>query len=189
MGGEGFFFSQLGFKSITVTDLSAQALSTCNSIFPNFKTLQLNAEHMELEDNSFDIVVVRDGLHHISRPVLGYTEMLRISRNAVIVIEPHTGMVARVFGTKWERHQGEVNYVFRWNQNLLEQTTKSYILQKPYYVKALRIWDHNLVISRVVKPLFPYPLNLWMAKCLYFLLNTVLFRMGNMMVGVVVKKQ
>jgi hypothetical protein len=31
----------------------------------------------------------------------------------VVVIEPHTGIVARLFGTQWEHHEEEVNYVFR----------------------------------------------------------------------------
>ena len=63
-GGEGMLLSRVGFKSVTVSDISDNALKICKELAPHLDTLQLNAEDMDLEDDSFDLVVVQAGLHH-----------------------------------------------------------------------------------------------------------------------------
>src|SRR6185436_5595240 len=114
-----------------VSDLSEKAMALCRSFDERLKTRVLNAEEMsEVEDGSYDLVLVQDGLHHLPRPTLGFTEMLRVARIAAIVIEPHSGLVARAIGKTWEVEGDAVNYVFRWNRNILEQTTRSYLLQE-----------------------------------------------------------
>jgi ubiquinone/menaquinone biosynthesis C-methylase UbiE len=185
VGGEGTFFADKGFESVTNSDFSENALRLCNRFDPRLKTLQLNAERLDLPDGSYDLVVVQDGLHHLSRPVLGYTEMLRVSRKATVVIEPHTGIVARSIGTEWERHGEEVNYVFRWNRSIFEQSAKSYLLQSPCHIAAMRLWDHNSAVAGLARR-FPKPVNVIVAKTVYAILG--LFpRLGNMMIGVVIK--
>jgi len=117
--------------------------------------------------------------------VLGYTEMLRVSRKAIVVIEPHTGLVARVLGTKWERHGQNVNYVFRWNHTILKQVTRSYLLDSPCHVRVIRLWDHNPSIAALAGQ-FPKQLSVAVAKAAYGTLG-LLPRLGNMMIGVVIK--
>jgi ubiquinone/menaquinone biosynthesis C-methylase UbiE len=80
VGGESTFFANQGFTSVTNSDFSTNALTLCSRFDARLKTLELNAEHLDLPDDSHDLVVVQAGLHHPSRPVLGYTEMLRVSR-------------------------------------------------------------------------------------------------------------
>jgi hypothetical protein len=185
VGGEGTFFANRGFQSVTNSDFSENALRLCNRFDPRLKTLQLNAERLDLPDDSFDLVVVQDGLHHLSRPVLGYTEMLRVSRRATVVIEPHTGIVARSIGTEWERHGNEVNYVFRWNRSIFEQSAKSYLLDVPCHIEVIRLWDHNPIIAGLARR-FPKPVRMAVAKTAYGVL-TLLPGLGNMMIGVVIK--
>jgi ubiquinone/menaquinone biosynthesis C-methylase UbiE len=188
VGGEGMFFRRAGVTDVTVTDISEEALSLCSEFDPSLKTKALNAEAMELPDASYDVVVVQDGLHHLPRPVLGLTEMLRVSRRGVIVIEPHRGLVARLLGTTWEREgDGAVNYVFRWDGDLLEQVTRSYLLSKDATVTVKRIWDHGGIVARVASRL-PKPLQLPVAKAIYGTLNIASIA-GNMMVAVVVKDE
>ena len=74
------------------------ALDVCKARDPRLDTRQMDAEALDVPDNSYDIVLVQDGLHELRRPVLGLTEMLRVARRAVIVIEPHTGVVAGLLG-------------------------------------------------------------------------------------------
>ena len=185
VGGEGTFFANKGFHSVTNSDFSENALRLCNRFDPRLRTLQLNAEHLDLPDNSYDLVVVQDGLHHLSRPVLGYTEMLRVSRKATVVIEPHTGIVAKSIGTEWERHDQAVNYVFRWNRAIFEQCAKSYLLEVPCHIKAIRLWDHNTTIAGLARR-FPKPLSMAVAKTAYAIL-ALLPGFGNMMIGIVIK--
>ena len=188
VGGEGTFLANQGFVDVTVSDLSEKALELCRRFDRRLKTRILNAEDMsEVEDGSYDLVLVQDGLHHLPRPILGFTEMLRVARGAAIVIEPHSGLVARAIGTKWEVDGEAVNYVFRWNGHLLEQATRSYLLQDDAEVIACRFFDHNLAVNRAVSKLpLPRGIQLLEAKAIYRLLDFAA-PVGNMMVGIVLK--
>jgi ubiquinone/menaquinone biosynthesis C-methylase UbiE len=188
VGGEGTFLANQGFVDVTVSDLSEEAMALCRRFDGRLKTRALNAEDMsEVEDGSYDLVLVQDGLHHLPRPVLGFTEMLRVARTAVVVIEPYSGLVGRAIGTKWEVDGDAVNYVFRWNRNIFEQATRSYLLSDDAEVIACRFFDHNLVVNRAVSKLpLPRRAQLLAARSVYGLLHFAA-PMGNMMVGIVVK--
>ena len=188
VGGEGTFLADRGFSDVTVSDLSEKAMELCRRFDGRLKTRVLNAEDMsDVEDESYDIVLVQDGLHHLPRPVSGFTEMLRVARSAVVVIEPHSGLVARAIGTEWEVEGDAVNYVFRWNRSIFEQATRSYLIRGDAPVIVCRFFDHNLVVNRVVSKLpLPRRGQLFAAKAIYGLLFLVA-PVGNMMVGVVVK--
>jgi ubiquinone/menaquinone biosynthesis C-methylase UbiE len=184
-GGEGIFFLNNGFSDVTVSDFSENAIEIAREIDPRLKTLWANAEAIGCEDASYDLVVVQDGLHHLPRPVLGFTEMLRVSRVAVIVIEPHLSIVGSVIGTEWENLNGAINYVFRWNKKLAVQVVKSMLLHNFKEVKVLRFWDHGLVISKISAK-FPARAQLALAKSIYRVLSLIDFA-GNMFVCVVRK--
>lgn len=185
VGGEGTYLRKAGFADVTVSDFSPEALERCRRFDPLLKTLLIDAEGMDLPDSSYDIVLAQDGLHHLPRPAVGLTEMLRVARQAVVVIEPHTGLVARIAGTEWEVQGQAVNYVFRWNRLLLEQCTRSFLLSQGAKVVVNRIWDHGSLVSRAVAQL-PYGLRLPAAKVVYASLRYA-SRAGNMMIGVVIK--
>ena len=188
VGGEAVFLRRHGVGKITVSDLSANALAICHANTPEFDTLLADAEDMSaVPDASFDVVLVQDGLHHLAQPAKGLTEMLRVARRAVVVIEPHVGVAARLMGTTWERHGDAVNYVFRWNRVMLEQVANSYLLQPRAQIDARRLWDHGLVVHRAVSATrLPGRLQLRAARVVYGLLRPFGF-VGNAMVGVVVK--
>lgn len=187
VGGEGTLLANLGFRSVTVSDYSENALTFCRQRDPRLQTRILNAEKMDLPDGAYDLVLVQDGLHHLPRPVQGFIEMLRVAKRGVIVNEPHWGLVAKILGTTWEDHEGEINYVFRWNQMLLEQATRSYLLKQPCHVKALRLWDHPSAIHRLASRVPSGPPQLALARFCYWVLNGMFRQLGNAMVGVIVK--
>lgn len=186
VGGEGTLLADLGFRSVTVSDFSDSALQVCRSRDDRLKTINLNAEDLDLPDACYDVVLVQDGLHHLLRPVQGFTEMLRVAKRAAVVIEPHTGVVAKVFGTEWERDGDTVNYVFRWNRTILVEASRSYLLSRASHIKALRLWDHNVVMGKVARILGGKRLGLAIVKLLYGVLDAVFPWLGNMMIGVVV---
>lgn len=186
VGGEGTFLANQSFADVTVSDLGEKALELCRRFDERLKTRVLNAEDIsEVPDGSYDLVVVQDGLHHLPNPVLGFTEMLRVARTAAVVIEPHSGLVARAIGRRWEVCGEAVNFVFRWNRNIFEQVTRSYLLREDTEVIVCRFFDHGLVVSRVVERL-PRKVRLLAAKAIYGLLDLVA-PMGNNMVGIVLK--
>jgi SAM-dependent methyltransferase len=183
VGGEGVFLLRRGFENVTLSDIAPAALDVCPE--PRLARRVLNAEEMrDLADGSFDLVLVQDGLHHLPRPTLGFTEMLRVARRAVIVIEPHASLVGKIIGTTWERHGDALNYVFRWNGKLFTDLTRSYLGQRCATTVA-RVWDHNVSVNRVASKM-PRPLRLPVAKAIYAAL-TPFNSVGNMMIGVALK--
>lgn len=47
-----------------------------------------NAEHILFDDNAFDYALCKEAYHHFPRPYLAVYEMLRVSRKAIVLIEP-----------------------------------------------------------------------------------------------------
>lgn len=187
VGGEGTFLANAGFRSVTVSDFSQTALDFCRERDPRLATVLLDAEQIALPGDSYDVVLVQDGLHHLARPTLGFTEMLRVARVAVVIIEPHTGLVAQLLGTKWEREGNSVNWVFRWNSDMLTQITNSYSPVEHCRVEAIRIWDHNVVMGRVARAFGGKSIGLQVVRILYGALDAVFWWAGNMLIGIVLK--
>ena len=73
--------------------------------------------------------------------------MLRVAKKGVVVIEPYNSMVGNFIGTEWEEHDGAINFVYRWDRKMMEQTVKSYLLKNYQKIRVFRIWDHNVVIG------------------------------------------
>jgi len=186
VGGEGVFFAKAGFKDVTTSDFSNNTITVANAHAPELKAMVLNAEAVDLPANSYDLVVVQDGLHHLPRPVLGFTEMLRVAKKAIIVLEPYDSLVGNSIGTEWEVIGDAVNYVYRWNRKMVQQAVKSYLLQEYDTIKVFRLWNHNTVIHKITKK-FPVKFNLGIAKAIYSVLSLINFS-GNAMVAVVTKK-
>jgi ubiquinone/menaquinone biosynthesis C-methylase UbiE len=187
VGGEGTYLKNIGFRDVTVSDFSEEALAICRARDPRLQTVLLDAEQADLPDASFDVVLVQDGLHELRRPAVGLTEMLRLSRRAAIVIEPHQGLVARLFGTRWEYHEGVANYVFRWSRHDLQDVVFSFLRDPAVVVNVTRLWDHNVVVGRVARFAGGGRLGLLLARTTYFALDTLFAGLGNMMVAVIVK--
>lgn len=188
VGGEGTFLANLGFRSVTVADFSHNALMFCRSRDPRLRTCTMDAEQLAAADKSYSVVLVQDGLHELRRPVTGLTEMLRVARTAVVVIEPHTGVVARILGTTWEYHEGVANFVFRWNESMFEQVSRSYLMHSAVHVKTIRLWDHNETMQKLGAILPDRRAGLALIKSSYALLDGLLRPLGNMMIGIVVRK-
>jgi len=189
VGGEGTYYANEGFKNVTVSDFSQKALDICRKRDPRLNTLKLNAEALPVEQESFDIVVIQDGLHHLTRPILGFTEMIRVAKIGVVVIEPHLGVVPSLIGRKWENVQGVINFVFRWNENIFSQVVKSYLLKSYDHTKVIRLWDHNVTINKILSPFGNNSLlKRQLAKILYGFLDICFVASGNNMIGIVIKK-
>ncbi|MBE9600438.1 class I SAM-dependent methyltransferase [Pedobacter sp. MC2016-24] len=47
-----------------------------------------NAEKLSFNDNTFDYILCKETYHHFPRPFMAVYEMLRVSKKAVVIIEP-----------------------------------------------------------------------------------------------------
>jgi SAM-dependent methyltransferase len=188
-GGEATYLANRGLHHVTASDFSPRALEHCRRRDPRLATLCLDAEQLEVADASYDLVLVQDGLHHLPRPVLGLTEMLRVARRAVVVIEPHEGLVTRWLGREWERNGAAVNWVFRWDERMLLQTVRSYLLERPCSVEDVRFWDYTPLLYRLKQRLGSMERAWWAQRAIYRVLNWAgpVRRLGNAMVAVIVK--
>ena len=111
---------------------------------------QQNSECLTFPSRSFDLVMCKEGIHHLARPVLGFYEMLRVARGAILLIEPaetHIGLVLERLGlsTVFEVNQsGNVrsrdNYVFRWSVRQFDHLLKSYYLDSGYQIDVTVGW-------------------------------------------------
>ena len=109
-----------------------------------------NAECLPYDSGSFDVVVCKEGLHHLARPILGVYEMLRIARKAVVIIEPYQtffGNLLEQFGlaSVYERNYDRNinyrdNYVFRFDRKMLESILNSYYIDSAYQLELYVGW-------------------------------------------------
>lgn len=184
VGGEGTFLRRAGFSRVTVSDVSAAAIEACRRRDPCLHGRVMDAEALDASDRSYDLVLVQDGLHHLSRPVSGLTEMLRVARRAVIVVEPYDGLVQKLLGDEWEINEGAANYVFRWKRRFFEESVYSYLGAPPSDMEVIRLWDQNVYVGGFAARFGRGGRGMAVAEAVYAALCPF-NRLGNAMVGVV----
>lgn len=87
-----------------------------------------NNEQLSFKDNSFDYVFVAASLHHLKEPLKGLYELLRVSKRALIVIEPNDTFLTRAFqklGLAREYEEKSGNYVYRFDRHSITKLTKA----------------------------------------------------------------
>jgi SAM-dependent methyltransferase len=177
-----------GFTNVTVSDISSVALEIALKRDPRLRGQVLSAECLELANESFDVVFVQDGLHHLRSPIQGFTEMMRVARVAAIFLEPHDSWIGRMLGTKWEHNGDAVNYVFRWSKKLVGDVASSYLGDGQFKNASFPFWHHNPILARLGTMLGGGRGAIALLRGLKFSLNSALSRQGNQFCGMVVKK-
>ena len=147
-GSEGSILLDLGFRDVTVSDISESGCRAAVERDPRLRAVVLDAERADVPDQSFGIVVVQDGLHHLSSPVAGFLESLRIARHAAVFLEPHDSLAGRRLGQKWERNGAAVNWVFRWNRDFVGQVASSYLGPIGFTDLSFSFWHHNELMGK-----------------------------------------
>ena len=92
-GHDALLIKEHGNKHVTPSSLNIiQLLNARNSsLIDNF--LCINAEKIELPDNSFDFIVCKEALHHMPRPYMAIYEMLRVAKKGICFIEPNDPVI------------------------------------------------------------------------------------------------
>lgn len=188
-GGDGTYLCDLGYRNVTVSDISHVAVDEALRRDIRLKGLVLNAQQAEISDCSYDVVMIQDGLHHLQNPVAGFTEMLRIARIAVIFLEPHDSFFSSFLGTQWEGDVGFINYVFRWNKKLCTKVTFSYLGPDSFTDYSYAFWHHNIYMERASKIFGGGLLAKHILLITKFFLDLFLGEIGNQFCCLIVKKQ
>ena len=89
--GYGFdanYFYEKGLD-VTATDIADTFLPLSKSHGILDKYSVENAEKLSFADDSFDYVFCKEAYHHFPRPYMAVYEMIRVAREAIILVEPH----------------------------------------------------------------------------------------------------
>lgn len=179
--------------SVTATDLSPDAIQRLRERYPQITASVADAEQLPFEDASFDVVVVRRGLHHLPRPILGIYEMIRVAKSHVVLMEAQDSWPVRwitrgrFFGLI--PHGGKVeihgNYVYRFTKRELNKLANALFLNGVRYDTE---WHHNNeVVEKLHHRFCQGNLGFTLTKAFYGVINLLFGSMGNNMVAVIDK--
>jgi ubiquinone/menaquinone biosynthesis C-methylase UbiE len=204
-GEEADFLQRQGAK-VTVTDLSAAGVKAARIRNPALHCLRMDAESLAFADRSFDWVIVREGLHHLARPVKGLYELERVAREGFAIMEGQDSWLVRLLVKLGlaENCDPAGGYVYRFSRREIQkifsgvQTISDWRIHTvwlPFGSDALKYFP---VIKRFVYPVINQPLILrilvsrpgrWVLKALFHGLNLSAGRWGNCLIAVAWKKQ
>jgi SAM-dependent methyltransferase len=122
----------------------------------------IDAEEIDLPDESFDLVFAHAVLHHCRSPHLALCEMLRVCKKHVVFLEPNDSLVMRfleVTGFSFPYEIGAVvghdcssggvrdsqipNYIYRWNRREVFKTVSSSMPERVSSIHCHPYWDFN----------------------------------------------
>jgi ubiquinone/menaquinone biosynthesis C-methylase UbiE len=92
-GMDAWRLIQAGFYNTVASDLSNAVLEETYKRGHIKEFCAINAEQINLPDESFDFVLCKETLHHMSSPYRAIQECLRIAKFAVVLIEPQDPMI------------------------------------------------------------------------------------------------
>jgi SAM-dependent methyltransferase len=159
-GGIGEMYENLSKEfpndtfSYTITEYSPNAVDILKKKYNeegNPVVTQANAEHLQFEDNSFDVVCAFDVMHHVPDPQKMALEMLRVSRQHILLCEPcGISLIRRITEiTAKSKQLGEKSYSPR-------KIRKFFALPK-YTGWAIRITPFYFFVPPKIKKQFMYP--------------------------------
>lgn len=151
------------FKKIILSGISNPS-SELKKLLKKDKRLSYKKEDMQklsFKDNSFDLVFVKEAIHHTAMPIKTFYEMLRVSKKAIILIEPNETTLGNFLErlnltSMYEKnyHNNKPlrdNYVYRWRKREILKILNSYFLKSNYKVIFSEFWISNRLYMK-----FPY---------------------------------
>ncbi|MEM0896694.1 MAG: methyltransferase domain-containing protein [Verrucomicrobiota bacterium] len=135
-------FERYGFTNVTISNL---ARNLKPDDFIPYAAKSLDAEAIDLPDNSYDWCVVHAGLHHCAVPQNAILEMFRVARVGCFACEPVDSLMSRLsmrfgFSQRYEigsvidklddkggglRFGGIPNWIHRFSRESVEQTIRT----------------------------------------------------------------
>lgn len=130
-----------GFTEVTISNLGSR--DDAAALAP-FGWAHLDAEALDLPDESFAQVIAHMGLHHCASPHRALLEMYRVASRAVLAIENRDSLLLRLarraglvgdyeleavrdgaYETGGWRNTGVPNHVYRWTEREVAKTVAS----------------------------------------------------------------
>lgn len=188
--GDGFeaeYLVKLGAK-VTVSDISQEAVKVARRRCHGAKGVVADAENLPFNDKSFDLVIVRAGLHHLSNPHRGIAEMARVSRRGFIFIEAQKNFITKILiklGLA-EEYEESGNYVYRFTRKEIHDLMQRLGVRN---YKIETIWcRYAAFLHKGVYPYFNNKFWLVIFRLLFFSFNAVFKYWGNTIIVVAIKR-
>jgi len=153
-------FERVVLSSVAEPDAAVQEVVARH---PRIAFELANAESLPWAPRSFDLVLCKEALHHLARPVQGLYEMLRVCRRRAVFIEPWECALGSLLDrlgltTRFERGQvanlgARDNHVYRWNRESLAALLASYYLDSGASCAVRVGWLSNRVVTPRTGPL------------------------------------
>jgi SAM-dependent methyltransferase len=84
---------EAGFSNVVISNLD---FHPGDAEYAPFSWVQLDAERIERDDESYDWVVIHAGLHHLGVPAQGVCEMFRVCRKGILCFEARDSLAMRL---------------------------------------------------------------------------------------------
>jgi ubiquinone/menaquinone biosynthesis C-methylase UbiE len=174
------YYAKVGTK-VTGADLSEEAIERAKTrsnkygFSANFKIA--DATDLPFENDSFDVVSVHDGLHHLSNPKKAIAEMVRVAKEAVVIIEPARALITELsilLGVSL-KYEGS-DFVYRFKKNEIMSWLKDCGIKKVIIKRYIMYYPHN---PGKIFRIFDFLLLFLFAKVMFYLMNIFLGRFGN----------
>src|SRR3989338_1010354 len=115
--GNGYFSYYLAdFCDLLVTDINRETLL----LNPVKKKMIADANKLPFKDDSFDVVMCFDVLHHVDNPEKVVKELNRVSRKYVILVEPNSeNFIYTLIFLFIPREWGSIKFTTKYFKNLI----------------------------------------------------------------------
>lgn len=88
-GTDANYLLRQNIVNVLATDISDTLLTIAKSDGFIKDCKVENAEQLSFTDDSFDFILCKESYHHFPRPMIAFYEMLRVARDAIVIIEPN----------------------------------------------------------------------------------------------------
>jgi len=186
-GIEAEFFARHGAQ-VTVTDISDVAVKILLKAYPYLSGSVEDSEALSFGNESFDWVIVNNGLHHLSRPVKGLYEMERVAKEGFIFIEAQDSVFMRWLvwsGIADDYEDGPGCYIYRFTKSDVRRICKS--LNYKYILHSDWCQEYIPVFNKFVYPHLNGNLAFWLFKKAFYVFNFMFGRWGNKFIAIIIK--
>ncbi len=184
---EGEYLFKLGAE-VTVTDISPEAIKAAKRRWPYLKGVVADSEKLPFKNNSFDLVLVRHGLHHLANPYKGICEMNRISKKGFVFIEAQKNFITKILIRLKIilEYEESGNYVYRFTRKEVKEIMKELKINK---YKVSTSWCHHVdFLSKHVYPHFNNRISLAIFAFIFYFFNFLFGFYGNSLIVVALKE-
>lgn len=159
-----------GVKNVLPTDISEHPLRKAKERGLISAYSVENAERLSFRDGEFDYVLCKEAYHHFPRPFIALYEMLRVAKEAVVIIEPNDYLMSPVgflaFALKRlmgkarhiddHRYETSGNYVYSISEREIEKACLGLDLPQVFFkgLNDVYVRGSEYVPARLGSPIF-----------------------------------